>query len=140
MSGVPFAILRHAATAWNEERRLQGLTDTVLSAAGEADARSWHLPPPAAGWPRMSSPLQRARTVVRAATRGRGPVREDIPAEISEERDHALASIALRCTSARAHAARTKAAAKLGSEAPPHGSACGCRSPTSRVHQRGPSG
>jgi|HubBroStandDraft_6_1064221.scaffolds.fasta_scaffold530309_2 broad specificity phosphatase PhoE len=61
MSGVPFAILRHAATAWNEERRLQGLTDTVLSAAGEADARSWHLPPPAAGWPRMSSPLQRAR-------------------------------------------------------------------------------
>jgi len=47
MSGVPFAILRHAATAWNEARRLQGLTDTTLSAAGEADARSWRLPPPA---------------------------------------------------------------------------------------------
>ena len=61
MSGVPFAILRHASTAWNDERRLQGLTDTTLSAAGEADARSWRLPPPAAGWPRVSSPLQRAR-------------------------------------------------------------------------------
>jgi 2,3-bisphosphoglycerate-dependent phosphoglycerate mutase len=61
MSGVPFAILRHASTAWNEERRLQGLTDTTLSAAGEADARSWRLPPPSAGWSRVSSPLQRAR-------------------------------------------------------------------------------
>jgi broad specificity phosphatase PhoE len=61
MSGVPFAILRHASTAWNEERRLQGLTDTTLSATGEADARSWRLPPPAAGWLRVSSPLQRAR-------------------------------------------------------------------------------
>ena len=28
---IPFAILRHAATAWNEERRLQGTTDTPLS-------------------------------------------------------------------------------------------------------------
>ena len=54
MSGVPFAILRHASTAWNEERRLQGLTDTTLSATGEADARSWRLPMPAAGWLRLS--------------------------------------------------------------------------------------
>ena len=61
MNGVPFAILRHASTAWNEQRRLQGLTDTTLSAAGEAEARRWRLPPPAAGWPRLSSPLQRAR-------------------------------------------------------------------------------
>lgn len=61
MSGVLFAILRHASTAWNVERRLQGLTDTVLSPAGEAEARRWRLPPPADGWPRMCSPLQRAR-------------------------------------------------------------------------------
>jgi probable phosphoglycerate mutase len=61
MSGVPFAMLRHAATAWNEARRLQGLTDTTLSPAGEAEARGWRLPPPADGWLRMSSPLQRAR-------------------------------------------------------------------------------
>ena len=61
MSAVPFAILRHAATAWNEEGRLQGLTDTPLSAAGEATARSWRLPAPVDRWKRMSSPLLRAR-------------------------------------------------------------------------------
>jgi broad specificity phosphatase PhoE len=61
MSSLPFAILRHAATTWNEERRLQGVTDTTLSPAGETEARRWRLPPPADGWLRMSSPLQRAR-------------------------------------------------------------------------------
>ena len=61
MSGVAFALLRHAATVWNEEGRLQGMTDTPLSARGEADARTWRLPSPAAGWKRLCSPLQRAR-------------------------------------------------------------------------------
>src|SRR5260370_7821489 len=61
MRGMPFAILRNASTTWNEERRLQGLIDTTLSPAGEAEARHWRLPPPADGWLRMSSPLQRAR-------------------------------------------------------------------------------
>lgn len=61
MTAVPFAVLRHAATAWNAERRLQGLTDKALSAAGEAQARGWRLPPPADDWRRLSSPLQRAR-------------------------------------------------------------------------------
>ncbi len=61
MSGAAFALLRHASTEWNEQGRLQGLTDTALSAAGEADARRWRLPPPADGWKRLSSPLQRAR-------------------------------------------------------------------------------
>jgi probable phosphoglycerate mutase len=61
MSGVAFALLRHASTEWNEQGRLQGLTDTVLSPAGEADARSWRLPSPADGWKRICSPLQRAR-------------------------------------------------------------------------------
>ncbi|MFO1079806.1 MAG: histidine phosphatase family protein [Reyranellaceae bacterium] len=58
---VPFAILRHAATAWNAESRLQGLTDTPLSPSGEAEARGWRLPPPMDRWPRLSSPLRRAR-------------------------------------------------------------------------------
>jgi len=58
---VPFAILRHATTDWNAQRRLQGLTDTPLNAAGEAEARTWRVPPPADGWTRLSSPLQRAR-------------------------------------------------------------------------------
>lgn len=61
MSGVPFAILRHAPTEWNVLGRLQGLTDTCLSAEGEAAARSWRLPAPADGWQRICSPLQRAR-------------------------------------------------------------------------------
>jgi probable phosphoglycerate mutase len=58
---VPFAILRHAPTAWNGEGRLQGTTDIPLSEAGEAAARTWHLPAPAGGWKRFSSPLLRAR-------------------------------------------------------------------------------
>jgi broad specificity phosphatase PhoE len=61
MTGVPFAILRHANTDWNTQHRLQGLTDTCLSPAGEAEARGWRLPSPADRWRRMSSPLQRAR-------------------------------------------------------------------------------
>ena len=61
MSAVPFAILRHAATAWNEQGRLQGMTDITLSPAGCAAARSWRLPAPVDGWRRMSSPLCRAR-------------------------------------------------------------------------------
>ena len=58
---VPFAVLRHASTVWNAERRLQGLTDTDLSRDGEAEARRWRLPPPVDGWRRISSPLSRAR-------------------------------------------------------------------------------
>ena len=58
---TPFAILRHATTSWNVERRLQGQTDIPLSAAGEAEAASWRLPQPADGWRRVCSPLRRAR-------------------------------------------------------------------------------
>lgn len=61
MNSVPFAILRHAPTTWNASGRLQGLTDTPLSPAGEKAASLWRLPPPADGWRRCSSPLQRAR-------------------------------------------------------------------------------
>jgi probable phosphoglycerate mutase len=61
MSGVAVAVLRHAATAWNEDGRLQGMTDTVLSLKGEADAKTWRLPAPCERWKRFSSPLQRAR-------------------------------------------------------------------------------
>jgi broad specificity phosphatase PhoE len=57
---VSFALLRHASTVWNEDGRLQGQTDTALSASGEASARSWRLPAPTDAWKRMSSPLRRA--------------------------------------------------------------------------------
>jgi broad specificity phosphatase PhoE len=36
-----FAILRHALTAWNEAKRIQGLADLPLSPAGETQARQW---------------------------------------------------------------------------------------------------
>ena len=58
---VAFAVLRHAPTVWNGERRLQGATDIPLSAEGEAAAKGWRLPPPADRWKRMCSPLIRAR-------------------------------------------------------------------------------
>jgi probable phosphoglycerate mutase len=61
MSGVAFAVMRHAPTAWNAESRLQGTTDIPLSPAGEAAAKAWRGPAPADGWRRMCSPLQRAR-------------------------------------------------------------------------------
>jgi broad specificity phosphatase PhoE len=58
---VGIAIVRHASTAWNEAGLLQGQTDTPLSPRGEADARTWRLPDPAATWKRVCSPLARAR-------------------------------------------------------------------------------
>ena len=61
MNAVPFAILRHSTTAWNEAGRLQGMTDTPLSPAGAAAASSWRLPAPADCWRRVCSPLRRAR-------------------------------------------------------------------------------
>ena len=53
MSAVPFAMLRHAPTEWNAAGRLQGLTDTCLSRDGEAAARRWRLPLPAAEFARL---------------------------------------------------------------------------------------
>lgn len=61
MSGVPFALLRHAPTRWNEQGRLQGRADIPLSRRGRALAVGWRLPPPFDGWPRIASPLARAR-------------------------------------------------------------------------------
>lgn len=58
---TPFAVLRHATTGWNVARRLQGQTDIPLNPEGEAEAASWRLPSPADTWPRVSSPLGRAR-------------------------------------------------------------------------------
>lgn len=61
MTSVAFAVLRHATTAWNDLRRLQGMTDVPLSPEGEALAKSWRLPAPANDWKRVCSPLARAR-------------------------------------------------------------------------------
>ncbi len=55
------AILRHAPTQWNADKRLQGRSDQPLSAEGVALARTWTLPAEAVEWEILCSPLQRAR-------------------------------------------------------------------------------
>jgi broad specificity phosphatase PhoE len=63
---VYVALIRHAATAWNAERRAQGRTDLPLSPEGHAQASRWRLPADLRrlhtegrlGW--VTSPLRRA--------------------------------------------------------------------------------
>ena len=63
---VYIALVRHAATPWNAERRVQGQSDPPLSPLGEAQAARWRLPPDLTrleaegrlGW--AVSPLRRA--------------------------------------------------------------------------------
>jgi probable phosphoglycerate mutase len=54
-------VLRHAPTAWNRDKRLQGRTDVALDEEGIAVAARWHVDPAWAGYRILSSPLQRAR-------------------------------------------------------------------------------
>lgn len=56
---VRIAFLRHGPTAWNEEGRLQGMSDVPLSPRGRALVATWRVPPQ--DWRWMSSPLARAR-------------------------------------------------------------------------------
>jgi probable phosphoglycerate mutase len=57
---TPFAILRHAPTAWNETGRLQGRADPSLSQRGRAAANHWTLPDTVTGYRWLVSPLNRA--------------------------------------------------------------------------------
>jgi len=57
---TPFAVLRHAPTAWNEAGRLQGRSDPPLSPHGRAAANHWVLPDEVAGFRWLASPLRRA--------------------------------------------------------------------------------
>jgi broad specificity phosphatase PhoE len=59
-------MIRHATTAWNEKRRLQGHVDICLSAKGRAEAALWRLPDEFAGGRWVSSPLLRAVQTARA--------------------------------------------------------------------------
>lgn len=56
---TPFAVLRHAPTAWNEAGRLQGRSDLPLSQRGRAAANHWFLPNEVAGFHWLASPLLR---------------------------------------------------------------------------------
>jgi probable phosphoglycerate mutase len=53
--------VRHAPTAWNRDRRLQGRTDVALDEEGIALAARWRIDPDWAGYRILASPLQRAR-------------------------------------------------------------------------------
>jgi len=58
---VQCAIIRHAPTQWNVEKRLQGRTDIGLGPEGRIVAASWAVPPSWHHWRVLTSPLTRAR-------------------------------------------------------------------------------
>lgn len=53
-------VLRHGATQWNIERRIQGRADLPLAPAGRARVASWRLAPAWLELPCFASPLRRA--------------------------------------------------------------------------------
>lgn len=54
-------VLRHAPTAWNRDKRLQGRTDVALDEDGIGVAARWRIDPAWAEYRILSSPLARAR-------------------------------------------------------------------------------
>lgn len=58
---TPLLLIRHAATAWNAEKRMQGRSDIPLSTEGKTEAASWRLPKDLGGYDWFTSPLTRAR-------------------------------------------------------------------------------
>lgn len=58
---IRVAIIRHAPTAWNREKRLQGHTDIGLGPEGRIVAASWQVPVAWQEWRLLVSPLTRAR-------------------------------------------------------------------------------
>lgn len=73
---IRVALLRHAPTEWNAQRRLQGRTDIPLSTAGREQAATWRLPDLAeteASGPRwFTSPLARCRETADLMLRNMG--------------------------------------------------------------------
>ena len=55
------ALLRHAPTAWNKARRLQGRADIPLAQASRTELMRRRLPEQVAGFHALSSPLARCR-------------------------------------------------------------------------------
>ncbi len=62
---ISCAIIRHAPTQWNVEKRLQGRTDIGLGPEGRIVAASWSVPPAWQNWRLLVSPLS-----ARAGNRG----------------------------------------------------------------------
>ncbi|WP_374378104.1 histidine phosphatase family protein [Dongia sp.] len=58
---IALAVIRHAPTQWNVEKRLQGRTDIGLGPEGRIVAASWSVPSAWQEWRVLASPLSRAR-------------------------------------------------------------------------------
>jgi broad specificity phosphatase PhoE len=57
-----FGLIRHATTAWNQAKRIQGRSDPPLCEAGRAEAAAWGERLRQFSWDRLvTSPLLRAR-------------------------------------------------------------------------------
>ncbi len=64
--GTPLVLIRHGATAWNLDGRIQGRADPPLADEGREAIAGWRLPErltgtAAGGWTWLTSPLRRAR-------------------------------------------------------------------------------
>lgn len=77
------AIIRHAPTPWNREKRLQGLTDIELGPEGRSVASGWQVPAAWQGWRVMTSPLIRARETAAILFPGSDPAIEPALREMS---------------------------------------------------------
>ena len=75
-------MLRHGPTAWTAERRLQGRTETALSAEGRAAVLRWRLPRQIANFAWVTSPLTRVRETAALLGHGDAPADERL-AEMS---------------------------------------------------------
>lgn len=65
-----FGLLRHAQTAWNREKRIQGQSDSPLSATGLEQAAKWAAILAGFHWDRLlTSDLERARATARILNR-----------------------------------------------------------------------
>ncbi|EMG38815.1 fructose-2,6-bisphosphatase [Desulfocurvibacter africanus PCS] len=72
MAVTRFLLMRHAPTAWNQERRIQGQCDTPLSPVGLDLARSWALVLRNHEFQAvLTSDLRRAQETVEAVTNGK---------------------------------------------------------------------
>lgn len=70
------ALIRHAATDWNEGGRVQSTTDVPLSENGRNTVRSWKVPPHIEEFEWVSSPLSRATETAHLLS-GQAPGRTD---------------------------------------------------------------
>ncbi len=70
-AGVPLVAIRHAPTAWNQAKRLQGRTDIALAPEGIAAARSWRADAAWGAYQVLASPLKRAQETARLLFPGR---------------------------------------------------------------------